>query len=222
MMWSNASSRQGTGEAKAFPCLSATVAGRGVAFGRALHASMLVITVLASMLSWWWWEDARAIEDQAERLAVATVRTESLMAELKAQMTRDALMMSPEEMARIRTDVGFLNQLAEKRAFSWVQLLSDLEATVPLPIAISSVKVNFQESTVALNGAAHDLASLNMFVMNLQKHEAFRKAALVNHHVHEDETTQNGHQPRGARKSEGDIQFTLSAQYRLQRDGAGE
>jgi Tfp pilus assembly protein PilN len=184
---------------------------------------MLGITGVACCLSWWWWDETHAIENQAERLASATARTESLTAQLKAQMTRDALMMSPEEMARIRTDVGFLNQLAEKRAFSWVQLLSDLEATVPLPIAISSAKVNFQESTVTLNGAAQDLSSLNMFVMNLQKHEAFRKAALLNHHVHEDETAQSG-VARGTRKghSESDIQFTLTAQYRLQGDGSGE
>ena len=195
-----------------------------MAFGRWLQGCMLGATVLAFGLTCWWWDETRAIEDQAERLAAATARTESLTAQLKVEMTRDALVMSPEEMARIRTDVGFLNQLAEKRAFSWVQLLSDLEATVPLPIAISSVKVNFQESTVALNGAAQDLSSLNMFVMNLQKHEAFRKAALVNHHVHEDETVQGGRLPRGSRQghAESDIQFTLTAQYRLQRDGAGE
>jgi Tfp pilus assembly protein PilN len=185
---------------------------------------MLGITLLACSLSWWWWEETRAIEEQAERLAAATTRSESLTGQLKAQMTRDALMMSPEEIARIKMDVVFLNQLAEKRAFSWVQLLSDLEATLPLPIAISSVKVNFQESTVALNGVAQDLSSLNMFVMNLQKHEAFRKAVLANHHVHEDETAQGGRLAHGIRRghSDSDIQFTLMAQYRLQRDGAGE
>lgn len=206
------------------PHFSPAVAGRGMSLGRRLQAGILGITVVAFGLSWWWWGETRAFEDQADRLTAATVRTESLMAQLKAQMTRDGLMMSADEMGRIRTDVGFLNQLAEKRAFSWVQLLSDLEATVPLPIAISSVKVNFQESTVALNGVAQDLSSLNMFVMNLQKHEAFRKAGLVNHRVHEDDAAQGGRPQRGTREghAESEIQFTLTAQYRLQRDAAGE
>jgi Tfp pilus assembly protein PilN len=178
---------------------------------------MVGLTAVSMGISGWWWYEGRVFQKEAIRLAAATARTKSLIADLNAQMASAGLTLSAEEMTRVRQNATFINQLADKRAFSWAQLLSDLEATVPLAIAISSVKVNFQESTISLNGVSQDLSTLNTFVTNLQKHEAFRKAALVNHHVHEDESAQGGRPAgRSGAHAGNEIQFSLAAQYRLQ------
>jgi Tfp pilus assembly protein PilN len=136
-------------------------------------------------------------------------------------MAAAGLTLSTEDMTKVRMDVAFINQLADKRAFLWTQLLSDLEATVPVFVAIGSVKVNFQESIVSINGVAKDLTALNAFISNLQKHEAFRKAVLVNHHVHENENGEGGRpgRPQARTQTTKDIEFSLAAQYRLQTAG---
>ena len=47
------------------------------------------------------------------------------------RMTRERLTLSADQIATITRDVRFVNQLAEKRAFSWSRLLADLETTIP-------------------------------------------------------------------------------------------
>jgi hypothetical protein len=181
---------------------------------------MLLVTLGSLGLAGWWWHDTVAFDEETARLEAATARTAALIAQATERMSHDGLTFSAEQMAHVRTEVAFLNHLADKRGFSWLRFLKDLEETVPMPVAVSSVKVNFQESTVALTGVAEDLPSLNRFVTQLQNHAAFRTATLVSQHLRDDEATKGGHLSyETAVRRANEIEFSLAVQYRLRTDG---
>jgi len=216
MMWRKKKQSPTESKSPAPASLSVTIVPPALAIVRSLQWAMVSVIVIALGLAGYWWGKSVAFDDEITRLEMATARAESLTARLRTKMTKEGLTLSAEQTARVRMDVAFLNQLADKRAFSWVRLLSDLEETLPIAVSIASIKVNFQESTVSLNGTAHDLQSLNGFVTALQNHQAFQKASLVNHHLHEDEA-QHGRTARAASAPE--IEFSLAAQYRLHTEG---
>jgi len=181
-----------------------------------LQGVMVGTAVLGCTVAGWWWVESLAMEDEAARFEAATTRTQALTAQMTAQMAQEGLLRPAEQTVRIRREVIFLNHLAEQRTFSWVQLLDDLEATVPMAVAILSMKVQVRDSTVLLTGRAPDLQTLNRFVAALQQHHAFGKTTLVNHQVQDD----GGSVPRRGsegeeRQAAGPIEFSLAAHYGL-------
>lgn len=84
----------------------------------------------------------------------------------------------------------FVNQLAEKRAFSWSRLLADLETTLPPRMALRTVRLNFQDAMVTLPQMAASLQDINTFMTSLEHHAAFRHAALVSHRLEQQESQQ--------------------------------
>ncbi|MEW6246279.1 MAG: PilN domain-containing protein [Nitrospirota bacterium] len=173
---------------------------------------VLAVVILGSLTTagWWWWE-SRTIEEAAVRYETAAERTKELNRRFAERMQQDRLTLSPQQIAKITREVTFANQLADKRAFSWARLLSDLEEALPPRVSVSSVRLNFQESTVALHGTAPTLRDLTALVDRLQSHGAFRNATLADHHVQKKREGSTGHARTSG--SEG-VEFNLTVVYR--------
>ncbi len=154
-----------------------------------LFAVLLGLLILAG----WWKVDSQSLEETAERYDAAARRAMSLNESFAAQMKRDGFLLTPDQISAARIDVGFANQLTEKRTFSWTRLLSDLEEAVPSKVSIASIKLNLQESAVVLEGMAQRLQDLNQFVHQLQQHRAFRQAVLSKHEVRHETAGTVGH-----------------------------
>jgi Tfp pilus assembly protein PilN len=171
-----------------------------------------------SLAGWWGWE-SQSLQDAAERYEAAAARAISLNESFAAQMQRDGLILTPDQIAVARTDVVFANQLADKRSFSWTRLLSDLEETVPPEVSIASIKLNFQESAVVLEGMARRLQDLDRFVHQLQQHRAFRQAVLSKHELRQEAAGKPGltaGQPATSSEVETErfIEYSLTVLYR--------
>ena len=135
-----------------------------------------------------WWNDSVVMEETATHLDKAVQRLHQANTSRAERMTRDQLTLSLEQIATITREVRFVNQLAEKRAFSWSRLLADLETTIPPQMALRTVQLNFQDSTVALHGSAASLHDIHTFMTNLEQHAAFRHAALASHRLEHQES----------------------------------
>lgn len=200
----------------AVPSLRLAVAPSIVSTLRALQWSLIGVTVLSLGLVGWWWQETQDDDTIAERYETAAVRTETLNRQFEAQLVHEGLTLPGDQIAMVQGKIAFANLLSEKRAFSWTRLLSELEETVPVNVSIGSVKLDFQQSNVVVDGLARSLQDVNVFVQTLQSHRAFQKVVLAKHEVHKGRD--GGAMPLpiegGMDAQRHDIEFTLAVEYR--------
>lgn len=186
---------------------------------RWMQRGMIVLSLGALSLSAWWVKGSQAVEQAAIAHEKAAARTEGLTKAFAARMQEEGLTFTPDQVATVREEVMFANQLTEKRAFSWTRLLSDLEDAVPPHVSLGSIKVDFQESTVHMEGVADRLQDLNRFVQTLQVHRGFHHAILAKHEVHRETSVRTvARNDSVTEDADGrathHIEFSLAAQYR--------
>lgn len=198
------------------PSLRLAVAPPMVATLRALQWSLLGLTVLSVGLIGWWWQESHDVDAIAERYETAAARTDTLNRHFEAQLVRDGLTLSGDQLALVQGKIAFANLLSAKRAFSWTRLLSELEETIPAHVSIGSVKLDVQQSTIVVDGVASSLQDVNVFVQTLQTHRAFQKAVLAKHEVHKGREGGAVTLPRegGRDTPRHGIEFTLAVGYR--------
>jgi hypothetical protein len=166
------------------PSLRLVVAPPIVSTLRAFQWSLIGLTLLSLGLIGWWWEESQNVDAIAERYETAAARTETLNRQFEALLAREGLTLPGDQIALVQGKIAFANLLSEKRAFSWTRLLSELEETVPANVSIGSVKLDFQQSNIVVDGLARSLQDVNLFVQTLQTHRAFQNAVLAKHEVH--------------------------------------
>jgi hypothetical protein len=200
----------------AVPSLRLAIAPPLVSTLRALQWSLIGLTVLSIGFSGWWWLESQDDVAMAERYEAAAARTDVLNRQFEAQLAREGLTLPGDQIAMVQGKIAFANILSEKRAFSWTRLLSELEETVPAHVSIGSVKLDFQQSKVVLDGLARNLQDVNVFVQTLQHHRAFQKAVLAKHEIHKGREGEAAAMPieGGADIASHGIEFTLAVEYR--------
>jgi hypothetical protein len=198
------------------PSLRLTTAPSVVATLRMLQWSLIVVTILPVGLIGWWWQDTQDLDTMAERYETAALRTATLNRQFEGQLAREGLTLPGDQIALVQGKIAFANLLSEKRAFSWTRLLSELEETVPANVSIGSVKLDFQQSNIVVDGLARSLQDVNVFIQTLQTHQAFQKAVLAKHEVHKGRDGGAAAIPidGGADTTHHDIEFTLAVDYR--------
>ncbi len=185
---------------------------RGFELVRAAQWGMALVIVGAAVSAGWFWWDSQTLEDEAIHYERARERVQAINRQFVEQARLAGINLSEARINSLPREVAFANQLLEKRAFSWTRFLSDLEDAVPLRISISSVTLNFKDSTITLNGAALTLKDLTALVATLENHPAFKEVVLSQHRLQEDEA-EAGPTAIGKEKVR-TIDFSLSVAYR--------
>jgi type IV pilus assembly PilN-like protein len=198
------------------PSLHLAVAPPIVSTLRAIQWSLIGLTVLSVGFIGWWWQERQDVDAIAERYETAAARTEALNRQFEVQLAREGLTLPGDQIAMVQGKIAFANLLSEKRAFSWTRLLSELEETVPANVSIGSVKLDFQQSNIIVDGLARNLQDVNVFVQTLQAHRAFQRAVLAKHEVHKGRDGGAVTMPiEGGRDApRHGIEFTLAVEYR--------
>ncbi len=211
-----------SGPAVPLPRLHLSLATPGVALARAAQWGMVLLIVGSLGVAFWCWRESRPLDEKAARYELSTARVQELNRQFADQMVRDGLTLTAEQMTTLVREVKFANQLAENRVFSWTRLLSDLEEAVPPRVSISTVTLNFKESTIQLNGAVRALPDLTALVHSLESHAKFRKVVLSQHRVQTPPGgTTGASQPGGTdttvktigKESARQVEFSLTVAY---------
>jgi hypothetical protein len=145
----------------------------------------------AGLLAGWMGWESRLIEEEVSRYATATGRTELLNQQVTAQLEQ-----------------GRLTQLAQKRRFSWTQLLHDLEETCPPGIAIGKIQRDAHAATMMISGHAASMGELQALMSQLQTRSAFRRPVL-HHHQLADSSSPEG----AAERDGGRVEFSVTVEY---------
>jgi len=108
----------------------------------------------------------------------------------------------------IQQEVRFINQLAEKRDFSWTQLLADLEEALPVGISIDTIHRDEKTATITLDGHATGMNTLKTLMTTLQTRPAFRQPVL-----HQHQLSDSSHIDGEEHETPG-VEFSVTVQYR--------
>lgn len=114
---------------------------------------------------------------------IATERLEKRVTELSE--IRSLKQKTPKEEQGSDADLALVADILEKRRFSWIEALDNLEKAIPSGISLSSIQPSFKEGGVILAGSARDFAALSRFIDSLEKLKVYRRVFLVSHSVRE-------------------------------------
>lgn len=201
------------------PHLALSVTPAAITILRVMQWLAVVACCASLIAAFKWWNDSVVMEETAIRLEGVVQRLNQANTRQLDSLTRERLTLSADQIATITRDVRFVNALAEKRAFSWSRLLADLETTIPPHMALRTVQLNFQDSTVALHGSAASLQDIHTFMTSLDHHAVFRHAALASHRLEHQEsqpsrTSQAGVATPDTAQSAPGVEFQLTVGYR--------
>lgn len=123
------------------------------------------------------------LRKQISYYRTATERLEMRVAELsERQSLKPDISKDSQE-----SDAGLVvvADILEKRRFSWIEALDNLEKGIPSGISLSSIHPSFKDGGVRLAGSARDFAALSRFIDNLERLKVYKRVFLVNQSVRE-------------------------------------
>lgn len=190
------------------PSVRLLVVPRMIHVTRGIQWGLSSLAIGAVLFTGWMWWDIHALGEEADRYAAVAERTESFNRQFTAQLEQERLTLSAQQMAETKEAVLFINHLAEKRRFSWTQLLHDLEEALPAGLSIGKIQRDVKTSTITIDGRATGIAALTTLMSTLQSHSAFRMPVL-HHHTFADSHRADGGEEREATG----VEFSLTVQY---------
>jgi len=108
--------------------------------------------------------------------------------------------VSEKEYSRTMGRIHFYNEVIERKSFSWLELLDQLENVTPAGIALVSLTPDKKNTGLQIEGRAKNFDTMKSYLENLENSKVFTNILLLSHH-----DLAVGEKTRG-------VQFTLSCQ----------
>jgi len=191
------------------PRLHRSLAAPGFAVVRLVQWAMAAVVAGSVLVAAWLWWDSRALEERAERYEASAGRIQDANRKFLVESLREGFDLSEARTKTLAQEITFSKQVAEQDTFSWTQLLSALEETVPPHVSINSVGLAPKSALISLSGSALSLADITAFVATLESHRSFRNVVLSQYRVQEP-----GKERKSPVPSRPFVEFTLSVSYR--------
>lgn len=116
--------------------------------------------------------------DQANNIKLE----ENLDKEL-ASFDADLKNFSTEKLKGLKKEALYVNSLIERKSFSWVEILKEIEKSKPKTLLLKSLSPNVKSREIRLTGETSSLDDVFLFVENLNKNASFKESVLSRHSV---------------------------------------
>jgi len=178
--------------------------------------SLVALTSLGFAVSFL--QESRSLDEQSDYYEHALTRQHRVTQLLTEDMARAGLTLTDEQINAVRKEIAFANQLTEKRDFSWTEMLHNLEEGMPPHVSINSVRLNFQDSTIRLQGAVKTIQDLDALVTKLNEAGTFSRVGLTEHNIQTNvgparRSTEAVEADQSERRAANAIDFTLTVTY---------
>jgi hypothetical protein len=178
--------------------------------------SLIALTSLGFAVSFL--QESRSLDEQSDYYEHALTRQHRVTQLLTEDMARAGLTLTDEQINAVRKEIAFANQLTEKRDFSWTEMLHNLEEGMPSHVSINSVRLNFQDSTIRLQGTVKTMQDLDALVMKLNEAGTFSRVGLTEHNIQTNvgparQSTETVAANQSNQRSTDVIDFTLTVTY---------
>jgi len=152
--------------------------------GLALAGTALALAALSAIHLVW----AMSLANRERALSARATDARAQAAQLRTDAERLRKRVDPKELEAVSAAAREVNAVIEQRAFSWGQLLTHLEATVPDDVRITAVqpKLEDQGMSVALTVEAQNIEHLSAFMDALEKSGAFKNVLPITRQMADD------------------------------------
>lgn len=136
----------------------------------ALLSAVLVYAAVSAVLSW------RSVTRQENDLRAKIAERD------RARSSAEAFLNRPENRST-RDQSQFINTLIARKAFSWTQVLSDLEHIVPAGLQVTAIRPEINETSqlqLRMTVAGQSRERAIDLVRRLEESQHFRNAEMVN------------------------------------------
>ncbi len=140
--------------------------------------STIAVSLILTCSFWWM---GTTVNDN---ITILENHTQAIVTETRQvieQANTTGIDLSEQAIQKIPTHIAFVKRVRERVGFSWTQLLTDLESSVPTRIMMNAVSLDEKTNTVLLNGSTSSLQDLNRLIHQLEKHQNFRDVILTQH-----------------------------------------
>jgi Tfp pilus assembly protein PilN len=149
-------------------------ASRNYRFAARLSAGLAVVIVLLTAL----------LAIQVWGFAESRTGRSVLEQKLKQQSAQEEQIRQVlQERAQIVSDLTAMAALMEARRFSWTRLLTDLETTFPIGVALTKLEFNPKERTLVIEGVAQSPEALRNLMVGLERSSSFKDPLLKHQSV---------------------------------------
>ncbi len=87
--------------------------------------------------------------------------------------------LSAKDYQRQETAIAFINGLAARDRFSWIDLLGRLEETLTKGVSLSQIAPNYQQRSLQLTGLAENVQALRGYLSSLLRSDSLAAAYLL-------------------------------------------
>ena len=152
-------------------------------FYRTWLALLVPLGVVAAVLTGYAVNAVLGSRDAARKVRADEAR----IAKLDQARARAEEVMSRPENKDVRDKSQFLNGLIQRKAFSWTQVMMELERLMPPHVHVLSIRPEVKDNQVQLQMAvAGDTReNVNAFVRALEESQSFRNPQLKSEDVHQ-------------------------------------
>ncbi len=98
---------------------------------------------------------------------------------LEDSLDSQGVSLKKEELKALSERVEFYNRILESASFPWMDLLYELEDSLPPGVSLKEIQPDFTTSKVVLNGLALSFEDLHGFLRSLEKRKAFTEVFLL-------------------------------------------
>lgn len=145
--------------------------------GKGVETALPAVIILLSLILFLY------LSRKAGEYNDAGERVEKRIAELTELQGKKIDTAKETEASTIGLTVA--GEIIEKKGFSWIGALDNLEKAIPPGISLSSIHPSFKEEGIKLSGYARDFSALSRFIDNLEGLKVYKRVFLINHSLKE-------------------------------------
>ncbi len=154
---------------------------------RAVHLILGLLAVLALAMTAYNVVQLVRLTSSQRTLGAKASASEREAARLRAEAVRTLARVDQKELAVVGKAAREANAIIDQRTFSWTDVLSHFEATLPADVRITSVQQQAARQVVLIGAESRTIEDLDKFIEALEKTGAFHDVRPGNETVMEND-----------------------------------
>ena len=147
---------------------------------RAVHALLVLLSAIVLAITAYNVVQLFSLTSSQRTLGAKAEASEREAARLRADAVQTLARVDQKELAVVDKAARESKSIIDQRVFSWTDLLSHFEETLPADVRITSVQQQAGRQMVVIKAEGRTIDDLNTFIEALEKTGAFRDVIPLN------------------------------------------
>lgn len=147
---------------------------------RAVQAGVAALALIVAVITAYNVIEIIRLSSNQNTLGAQAEQAETEAARLRREAVQILQRIDPKELEIVAAEAREANAIIDQRTFSWTDLFSHFEATLPADVRITSVSPSPGDQLVAIGVEARSVEDLDEFIEGLEMTGVFRDVLAIN------------------------------------------